>query len=537
MTKGVDSHMKTTDRPTDVLSIAQAEPAAGWPRRSVLKAGALAAGVGLLGRFADARAAGISASDYLAMDAWDMARAVRAGELTGEDLLAAAMARCDLVNPRVQAVNMRHDDYARTLLAQRRTAGAASQGSLAGVPFLVKDLNSYLQGTSTSNGSRLFKDAPPAAHTSTLIARYQQAGAVPFGKTTCPEFGLTTTTESLLWGQTRNPWNLAMSAGGSSGGAAAAVAAGIVPVAHATDGGGSIRTPAAYCGLVGLKPTRYRTPSGPGHFEGWFGASVGNVVSRSVRDMALFLDAGQGHEPGSPYWSAPLARTYAEDISRAPGKLRVGLVRQSLTGAPLDPAIAATLEQTIKQLLGLGHEVDELTLSVDPREMFGAHGAVISVALLNLVHDREKVLGRTAGAGDLEQITRVVLERGQKVTAEELYRARQSFESIGANMEQQFERFDVILSPVTGSLTPKLGLLSLDQPWDTYVQHAMGSAGFTALANVSGQPAISLPLGWSDDGLPVGMMFTARLGGEDVLLRLASQLEQDRPWAAKRAVL
>lgn len=537
MTQGANSQMKTTDQPTDVLSSSQVEQSAGWPRRSVLKAGALAAGVGLLGRFAEARAAGISASDYQAMDAWDMARAVRAGELTGEDLLVAAMARCDLVNPRVQAVNMRHDAYARALLAQRRTGGAASQGSLAGVPILVKDLNSYLQGTSTSNGSRLFKDAPPAAQTSTLIARYQQAGAVPFGKTTCPEFGLTTTTESLLWGQTRNPWNLAMSAGGSSGGAAAAVAAGIVPVAHATDGGGSIRIPASYCGLVGLKPTRYRTPSGPGHFEGWFGASVGNVVSRSVRDMALFLDAGQGREAGSPYWSEPLARPYAEEISRGPGKLRVGLVRQSLTGAALDPAVAATLEQTLKQLLGLGHEVEEVTLAVDPRELFGAHGGVVGTALLSLVHDREKALGRDAGAEDLEQVTRVVLERGQKTSADGLYRARQSFERIGALMEQQFTRFDVLLSPVTANLTPALGLLSLDQPWDSYAQHAMGSAGFTVLANVSGQPAISLPLGWSDTGLPVGMMFTARLGGEDVLLRLASQLEQDRPWAARRAVL
>jgi len=522
--------------PIDSQATSYDAPAA-WPRRSVLKAGAVAVGAGLLGRFATAADSGLSATDYQGLDAWAMAEAVRAGSLSGEELLAAALARCALVNPKVAAVNMLHEDYARALLGRRRSAGTGAQGALAGVPILLKDLNTYLQGTSTSNGCRLFRDAPPASFTSTLISRYEQAGAVPFGKTTCPEFGLTTTTESLLWGQTRNPWNLAMSAGGSSGGAAAAVAAGIVPVAHATDGGGSIRIPASYCGLVGLKPSRYRTPSGPAHYEGWFGASVGNVVSRSVRDTALFLDAGQGHEAGSAYWSAPLARPYSEELRRDPGKLRIAVVRQSLTGAPLDAAVAATLEQTIKQLVGLGHELDELQLAIDPRELFGAHGTVIGTALLNLVHEREQALGRAATARDLEQITQVVLERAKGTNGVSMYQARQSFERIGATMERPFERFDVILSPVTANLTPALGQLTLDQHWDTYAQRAMGSAGFTVLANVSGQPAISLPLGQSDNGLPVGMLFTARLGAEDVLLRLASQLEQAQPWAARRAVV
>jgi len=514
-----------------------ATTAASWSRRHVLKAGAVGLGAGLLGRFAEAATRGLSASDYQGLDAWSMAEAVRAGSLSGEELLAAALARHAAVNPRVGAVNMLHEAYARALLARRRAAGDSAKGALAGVPLLLKDLNTYLQGTPTTHGCRLFRDAPPASVTSTLIARYEQAGAVPFGKTTCPEFGLTTTTESLLWGQTHNPWNLAMSAGGSSGGAAAAVAAGIVPVAHATDGGGSIRIPASYCGLVGLKPSRYRTPSGPLHFEGWFGASVGHVVSRTLRDTALFLDAGQGHEAGSAYWSAPLERPYVDELQRAPGTLRVAVVRQSLTGAPLDAAVATTLEQTIKQLQGLGHELEELQLTVDPRELFGAHGTVIGTALSSLVHEREQALGRAAGPGDLEQITQVVLARARATNGEAMYRARQSFERIGAAMEQPFTRYDVILSPVTANLTPALGQLSLDQPWDSYAQRAMGSAGFTVLANVSGQPSLSLPLGQSDSGLPVGMLFTARLGGEDLLLRLASQLEQDRPWAGRRAQL
>ncbi|WEL57753.1 amidase family protein [Pseudomonas kermanshahensis] len=519
----------------DKVGLATREAADAWPRRQVLKAGAVALGVGLLGRFADARAAGLSSSDYVGLDAWDMVKGLQAGQFSADDLLAAAFARCEQVNPKLNAVNMRHDDYAKALLAARRQAGTLNEGSLAGVPILLKDLNTFLQGTRTSNGSQLFRDAPAASVTSTLIQRYEAAGAVPFGKTTSPEFGLTTTTESLLWGQTRNPWDLTKSAGGSSGGASVAVAAGIVPVAHATDGGGSIRIPASYCGVVGLKPTRYRTPSGPMRLESSFGASVANVVSRSVRDTALFLDAGQGHEPGSPYWTQPLQRPYVEELGRDPGRLRVGLVRDSMTGAPLDPSIAKVLEQTVKQLLGLGHEIDDLRLPIQPQQLFGAHGAAMGNALLAMVNDREKALGRVLGPQDLELITFGVLERASKVTGEGVVRARQSFEEISMAMERQFERFDVILSPVTSSLTPALGELSLNQPYESYAQKAMGSAGFTVLANVSGQPAISLPLGMSDSGLPVGMMFTARLGGEDVLLRLASQLEQDRPWAARRA--
>lgn len=505
---------------------------AGWPRRHVLKAGAVAVGAALLGRFAHAASpSAITPSEYGAMDAWDMAEAVRKGEVSPQHLLAAAMARCDAVNPKVNAVNMRHDQCAHALLKAREASGASTTGALAGVPILLKDLNTYLKGTPTSNGCRLFKDAPDAEHTSTLIARYQAAGAVPFGKTTCPEFGLTTTTESLLWGQTRNPWNLAMSAGGSSGGAAAAVAAGIVPVAHATDGGGSIRIPASYCGLVGLKPSRYRTPSGPGKYEGWFGASVGNVVTRNVRDMALFLDVGQGHEHASPYWAKPLVRPYVEELRAAPGRLRIALVRDSLTGAPLDPAVAKVLDDTAQRLSAMGHNVEQLRLQIDPRQLFGAHGSVIGQALLTLVHDREQTLGRSATPQDLERITQVVLGNAQKVTGEGLYRARQAFETIGAYMEDQFQTYDLILSPVTANVTPELGLLSLNQPWDSYAHNAMGSASFTVLANVSGQPALSLPVGMSDNGMPIGMMFTAPLGGEDVLLRMGAQLEQQRPWA------
>lgn len=506
-------------------------------RRSLLKAGAVLAGASLLPRFGFAADTGVSPREYAALDATAMAQEVRRGAISAEELLAAALQRCDAVNPKVNAVVMRHDDYARSLIAARRSQGLIREGALAGVPMLVKDLNTFLIGTSTSNGSRFFKDAPPAKYTSTLIARYEAAGALAFGKTAVPEFGLTTTTESQLWGQTRNPWNLAHSAGGSSGGAAAAVAAGIIPAAHATDGGGSIRIPASYCGLFGLKPSRYRTPSGPGKFESWFGASVAHVVSRSVRDSALLLDVGQGHEPGSPYWLPPLERPFVDEVGRAPGKLRVALLDQSLTGLALDADIRRVLDETVKLLLSLGHEIEQIPLPVQPQQVFGAQGAVTGTALLTSIRDREQLLGRSAGADDLEQVTRKVLERAQGVTGEGLYRARQSFEAVSQAMEALFERFDVILSPVTATLTPELGKLRLSQPWDDYASAATGSAAFTVVANVSGQPAMSVPSGWSTSGLPVGMMYTARLGGEGLLFRLAGQLEQAKPWQGRRAVV
>lgn len=505
-------------------------------RRQLLKAGAVLAGASMLPRFGIA-ATGLSQREYLELDATAMAEQVRRGAISPEELLAAALARCDAVNPKVNAVVMRHDDYARRLLAARKGQGLAREGALAGVPFLLKDLNTYLAGTSTSNGSRLFKDALAAQHTSTLAARYEAAGALTFGKTAVPEFGLTTTTESLLWGQTRNPWNLAHSAGGSSGGAAAAVAAGIVPAAHATDGGGSIRIPASYCGLFGLKPSRYRTPSGPGRFESWFGASAAHVVSRSVRDSALLLDVGQGHEPGSPYWLPPLERPFVDEVGRDPGKLRVALIDQSLTGLALDADIRRVLDETVKLLLALGHEIEQIPQPVQPQQVFGAHGAVTGTALLTAIRDREQLLGRSAGADDLEQVTRKVLERAQGVTGEALFRARQSFEAVSLVMENLFERFDVILSPVTATLTPELGRLRLSQPWEDYASAATGSAAFTVVANVSGQPAMSVPSGWSESGLPVGMMFTARLGGEGLLYRLAGQLERERPWQGRRAAV
>jgi Asp-tRNA(Asn)/Glu-tRNA(Gln) amidotransferase A subunit family amidase len=477
----------------------------------------------------------LSQADYLALDATAMAEGVRNGTLAPEALLRAAFERCDQLNPQVNAVVLRHDALALEQLRSRQAAGTERQGALAGVPMLIKDLNTHLAGTVTTNGSRLLADAPPARENSTVVSRYQAAGMLVFGKTASPEFGLTTTTESALWGRTCNPWNLAYSAGGSSGGAAAAVAAGIVPVAHATDGGGSIRIPASYCGLFGIKPTRYRNPQGPASFEGWFGASCGHVVSRSVRDSALLLDVSHGHERGSPYWLAEPPRPFSEEVRRTPTGLRIGLVSEAMTGTALHPDVQAALEQTVEWLRELGHQVRPLTLPIDPQQVYSAHGAVCAVTLLAAVHDREAALGRPMAPQDLEPVTRHVLAQAATGTSEQLYRARRAFEAVGLQMEAVFDDYDLILSPVTAALTPPLGLVSLQNRYEDYARHIVGSIGFTVLANVSGQPAMSMPLGTSREGLPIGMMFTAALCQESRLFQLAGQLEQHRPWACTPA--
>lgn len=469
--------------------------------------------------------------EYLEMDATDMAAAVSMGDLEPAALLAAALARCDAVDPVVRAVNMRHDAMAAQQLRDLAASGRLGTAPLAGVPMLVKDMNTYLAGTPTTNGSRFLAGGEVAAHTSTVVRRYQEAGMLVFGKTTAPEFGLSTTTESALWGPTRNPWRLTHSAGGSSGGAAAAVAAGIVPVAHATDGGGSIRIPASYCGVFGLKPTRYRTPQGPGAFEGWFGASCGHVVSRTVRDSALVLDVSHGRESGSPYWLPAVPKSYVECQAEDPRPLRIGLVTAALTGVALDPEIAAILTDTATLLARLGHAVEPAAFPVDPMSLFTAHGTACGAALVTAIRDRETALGREATADDLEPVTFDLYQRNKAASAESLFRARRTFDHVAAAMDKLMERYDVLLSPVTAIRTPALGEFVLDQPFDAYAAKAMGSAAFTVVANVSGQPSMSVPSGLTADGLPVGMMFTAALCREDLLFALAGQLERARPWS------
>lgn len=464
--------------------------------------------------------------DYGGYDAVGLADLVRKKDVTPGELLDEAIARTGKLDPEINAVVVKHYDY-----AERQIGKGLPQGPFTGVPFLLKDLE-LLQGTRTTFGASLYKDEV-ADHSSTLAQRCLQVGLAIFGKSASPEFGLMPTTEPRLHGPTRNPWNLAHSAGGSSGGAAAAVAARILPVAHASDGGGSIRIPASACGVFGLKPTRARNPVGPDRGQGWGGLSCGHVVSISVRDSAAMLDALCGPEPTSPYHAPPPERPFAEEVNREPGRLRICFTAKSPYGDTIDPEIAAAARETASLLEKLGHHVEERApvLPVDPAEVMativGANTAV-SVRLA------EKRFGRAMTVQDFEILTLGMAHNAQNSSATDYVAAELAAFQISRTLAEFFMSCDVFLSPTLCAPPLRLGELNsmaqdLSHIGPTLRRYMPG----TSMFNMSGQPAMSVPLAWSSAGLPLGMMFAGRFGDEATLLRLAAQLEQERPWRTK----
>jgi len=506
----------------------QVEGTDGMPRRTFLKAtGGLLAGAAI-GLPAGAKAGTLPYEEYAAHDAVGLAELIRKGDVSAAEVLEAAIARTEAVNPSINAVVQKHYDLARKALADARPTG-----SLAGVPLLLKDLGIFLKGTVTTGGSTFFRDAV-ADFDSTLVERYRRGGLVIFGKTASPEFGQTATTESRLWGLTRNPWNLEHTSGGSSGGAAAAVAAGIVPAAHASDGGGSIRIPASNCGLFGLKTSRGRTPRGPDATEGWMGLSVQHVIARSVRDSATFLDISQGPEPGSRVVPLVGAASHVAGHRQPPAKLRIALWDTHVYGGTVHPDCKEAMARAARLCESLGHVVEPAAPRLPVQEMGKAMGVITSTALLVMVRDREKVLGRKATEADLETINWRSLQEAARTGAEEVYRARATFDRVGRIFDEFLVRYDLVLSPTTAVPPPMLGELSLDQPFEKFVPAAINASPFTAVFNMGGHPAMSVPLHWNDAGLPIGTQFAGRFGDELTLLRLAAQLEHAAPWAAKR---
>ena len=498
-------------------------------RRSFLQAsGTLLAGVAIGLPAARAKTSAPSFGEYAQYDAVGLAALVGKGEVSAAELLEAAIARAAAVNPVINAIVLEHYDLARRSLARARPAGP-----LAGVPWLLKDLGIYLNGTVTTGGSAFFRDAV-ATFDSTLVERYRSAGLVIFGKTASPEFGGTATTESRLWGLTRNPWNLEHSAGGSSGGAAAAVAAGIVPAAHASDGGGSIRIPASNCGLFGLKTSRGRTPYGPHAMEGWMGLSVQHAITRSVRDSATLLDLSQGPEPGSRVVPPVGAASYAAGFQQPPGRLRVALWDTHIYGGTVHPDCKEAVANAARLCESLGHFVEPATPQLPVQEMGVAMGTMTGTGMLSVVRDREQAIGRRAVEADFESITWRSLQEAAKKTGEDVYRARATFDRVGRIIDEFMQRYDVVLSPTTAVPSPRLGELSLDQPFEKFAAAAINASPFTMVYNMGGHPAMSVPLHWNTAGLPVGVQFAGRFGDELTLLRLAAQLEQAAPWAARR---
>ncbi|HUP25796.1 MAG TPA: amidase family protein [Thermoanaerobaculia bacterium] len=466
--------------------------------------------------------------DYVRHDAVGLAQLVRRGEVSAEDLLDTAIAATEAIDSKIHSVVHRFLD-----LARQQVRELPREAPLRGVPFLLKDLNIQMASTPLTNGSRLWRDFV-CDHDSEAPARYRSAGLVIFGRTASPEMGLTTTTESQLFGKTRNPWNLERTAGGSSGGAAAAVAAGIVPAAHASDGGGSIRIPASCCGLFGLKPTRARVTVAPDKGHGWSGLSTQHVVSRSVRDSAALLDAIEGPSPGDPYWAPPPARPYTEEVRTPAGQLRIAFTTQSFNGSATDPECVRAVESTVELCRSLGHQVAEARPEVNPDALRGVAGTIVGGSLRASFEDRARALGRPFRQDDVEPLSWLTAAVDERKLWE-YPRAVDAAHAMGRAVGRFFLDHDALLTPTMAAPPLPLGRLALDRAdGEGYLVDLMATIGYTNLMNVAGNPAMSVPLHWSEEDMPIGVQFAAALGREDLLFRLAAQLEESRPWFDRR---
>ena len=464
--------------------------------------------------------------EFGSYDGLGLAELVRKKQVSAAELLDEAIARTARIDPQINAVVVKHYDY-----AERQIDKGLPAGRFTGVPFLLKDLE-ILKDTRTTSGASVLKDNV-ADHTGTLAQRFLDAGLSIFGKTSSPEFGLMPTTEPRLHGPTRNPWNLAHSSGGSSGGAAAAVAARILPVAHASDGGGSIRIPAAASGVFGMKPSRARTPLGPDRGEGWGGFSCGHVVSISVRDSAAMLDTIAGPEPSSPYVAPSPQRPFLEEVGRDPGRLRIAFTDKSPYGDTIDPEIAAATREIASQLAGLGHHVEERAppLAADPAAVMATIVAANTALTVRLLEQR---FGRAMTDRDIETLTLASAHNAAKATATDYVAAQLAAFQISRALVTFFESCDVFLCPTLCSPALRIGELnSMAEDLSHIPPILRRYMPATSMFNMSGQPSMSMPLAWNAAGLPLGMMFSARFGDEGTLFRLAAQLEQERPWKAK----
>jgi Asp-tRNA(Asn)/Glu-tRNA(Gln) amidotransferase A subunit family amidase len=463
--------------------------------------------------------------DYERYDALGLAELVKRGETSAEALLESAISRTEARDGEVNAVVIRMFEEAR-----KTVAAGVPDGPFQGVPFLLKDLHLAWPGVRLTNGSKLFSDFVPEVE-SELVARYRKAGLVVFGKTHSPEYGLTTSSESVLFGQTRNPWNLEHTAGGSSGGASAAVAAGYLPLANASDGGGSIRIPASCCGLFGMKPTRGRTPLGPNSGEGWAGMSAVHAVSRSVRDSAALLDATAGPDLGAPYAAQPPNRPFLDEVSQAPGRLRISIQTQPWNGTEPHTDCLAALEDAVALCRDLGHEVEEAPFEVDSAILAPATLTILSASTRAMMEQRAEVLGRPLSEDDVEPGTWALANLSQRYGSTDYVRAVQTIHATGRALARHLQSYDMVLSPTMATPPHPLGLLSLSNP-DRAAQGAaiLRTVGYTQLANATGHPAMSVPLFWNDSGLPIGIQFMGRMNEEGLLFRLAGQIEAARPW-------
>jgi amidase len=468
------------------------------------------------------------AAEYTHYDGLGLAELIATGQISPLELLHAVRERVEALNPKLNAFCQLF--YER---AEAEIHAGLPAGPFRGVPFALKDLGLYLSGTVTSSGSRIWS-SDIASFDSTLTERYRHAGVVIFGKTHSPELGLTVTTESALYGQTHNPWNADRIAGGSSGGAAAAVASRILPMAHASDGGGSIRVPASCCGVFGFKPTRNRVPLGPSAFEGWNGCSHQHAITISVRDSAALLDASAGAELGSPFFSPKPERTFLSEVTAEPGRLRIAMIASPPSPAPIDPECATALAGAAKLCESLGHYVEKASWPAGAESLREAFTTVVQVSVARKLEEGATLLGRPLQPNDVEAMTWTTMRAGMNIPAVKYSRAIQELHLTGLAFSRFLERFDLILCPTLAKPPIPLGILDLSHEPQAWLQDFIDFCPFTSFANVTGQPSMSVPLHWTPDGLPVGTMFTGRFGEDATLFRLAGQLERAQPWATRR---
>ena len=464
--------------------------------------------------------------EFSQYDALGLADLIRKKKISAREAVDEAIARAERLNPALNTIVFQAFDQAR------EAAKKPARGPFSGVPMLLKDMRAGATGMPTRSGSR-FSPNVPSDHDATTVVRFKAAGLIPMGKTNVPEFGILPTTESRLYGPAHNPWNLAHTPGGSSGGSAASVAAGIVPIAHSTDGGGSIRIPASNCGLVGLKVSRGRITQGPDFSDSTSGLSVDNVVTKSVRDTAAALDLLSVVDYGDPYFALPPQGTYLEGIKRTPKRMKIAIALKSLDGKAFHPDVTAALKKTAKLCEELGHTIEEASPALDSGSMTMAFMTLWAANTAIAVMGLSRMTGKPPSLDVIEGLTMGLYEQGRQIPAVQ-YLAMQQTLFRAARIAAKFhETYDLWLTPTLGAPPLKLGTINVDeQDVQKAFEPILGYVPFTAMQNATGQPAINLPLHWNKDNLPIGVQFVARSGDEMTLLRLAAEIERAAPWAA-----
>jgi len=470
----------------------------------------------------------MSIGDYARYDGLGLAELVAKKKVKPVELVEEAIVRAERANPKLNAVVFKDYERARTV-----ATGKLPKGPFSGVPFFLKDIYALAEGMPTRQACA-FLPPIPWPQDSELVARYKRAGLIALGKTNVPEFGLVATTESKLYGPAHNPWNLAHSTGGSSGGSAALVAAGVVPMAHANDGGGSIRIPSSCCGLVGLKPTRGRISYAPDAGDFLDGLAIDHVVTRTVRDCAAALDATEGSLQGDPYWAPPAPESYLAAIKRKPKRLRIAFTTQKLDGGGIHADCVAAVKAAAKQCEAQGHIVEEARPAFDYGVLLGAFMTYWCATLAMGIDFIATMTGQTPARDRFEGLTWGLYEAGKRLAATDYLRAKMAVQQAGRAAAKFHETYDVWISSTLSRPPEKLGFFDMENT-DSSVSFLpqIDYAPYTALQNATGQPAINLPLHWNKAGLPIGTQFVGRFGDEVTLLKLAAELEKAKPWYSR----